>query len=360
MIHVFRWNATGVESLGSDYSAGIPSEPDVWVWVDVVDETAVRIEDVGRVFGLDATAIEDIVAASNMPLLEEHMHAISVGLHGFTVGDDGEVHSPEIDAFVGERFLVTIREGPTMASDATRDRLIREGDLPVSSPAELLAFLAFAAGKRYQPLIQELEKQVDDLEELAIQGDPRAVVEIQALRKDVIYLRRVVAPQFDVFEDLSNSRHPVIDDRARIMFSRVANQHRRALESIDTGRALLTSVVETYRGAVADQTNEIMRVLTVFSAILLPLTLIAGLWGMNFDEIPGSSIRNGFWILVGLMILLAGSVWFYFSRRGFVGAPRLRELPRAVGLGLYKVGSAPIRAMTGGTRERERTEGDKG
>lgn len=356
MIQVYRWSPAGVESLGSDYTAGIPSGPDTWVWVDVVGETPDRIEDVGRVFSLDASAIQDAIAEASLPSIEEQLHAISVVIHGFGTGADGQIHSPEINVFIGEKFLVTLRERLSVAIEAARERITREGDLPVSSPAGLLAFLASTAGKRYQLLIQQLEQQVDRLEEIALQGDPQAAIEIQALRRDVIHLRRIVAPQFDIFEDLSESAHPVIDAEARTMFTRVANQHRRALESIETGRALLTSIVETYRGAVADQTNEIMRVLTVFSAILLPLTLIAGLWGMNFTGIPGASMHNGFWILFGVMVLLAVGVWIYFSHRGFIGAPRLRDLPRAVGLGLYNVGAAPIRAI----RQRGETEGDEG
>jgi len=237
-----------------------------------------------------------------------------------------------------------------------KDRLETEGGLFVSSPAGLLAFLAGMSAKRFVPLIQELERQVDILEEIAIQGDPQTVVEVHALRRDVIYIRRALAPQFDVYEDLSESTHPVIDDQARQLFVRVANQHRRSLEALEAGRALLGSVLETYRGAVADQTNEIMRVLTVFSAILLPLTLIAGLWGMNFANIPGATTDRGFWGLVAIMLLLAVGVWVYFARRGFIGAPRLRDLPKAVGLGLFTIGTAPIRVVAEGIRQLGRSD----
>ncbi|HZD22758.1 MAG TPA: magnesium transporter CorA family protein [Acidimicrobiia bacterium] len=355
MIEVYRWSDTGVESLGSHYSGGVPTEVDTWLWVDVVGEAAERVEDVGRVFGIDPATVHEAVATTNLPLLEEHLGSSFVVIHAFTTGEGEGLSTHEIDTFVGPRFLITIRDGRGTTVDVARERLTREGDLPVSSPAGLLAFLGLMSGRHYQPLIQELERQVDALEEKAIQGDPQTVVDVHALRRDVIYLRRVLAPQYEVYEDLMESTHPAIDDKARMMFRRVTNHHRRALESIETGRALLSSVLETYRGALADQTNEIMRVLTVFSAILLPLTLIAGLWGMNFDGIPGAGVNNGFWILTGAMALLAIGVWVYFARRGFIGAPRLRDLPKAVGLGLFSIGTAPIRAV----RQRGRSDGEK-
>jgi len=98
---------------------------------------------------------------------------------------------------------------------------------------------------------------------------------------------------------------------------------------------------------VADQTNEIVRVLTVFAAVMLPLWLIAGMWGMNFVNIPGAEERWGFWIHVGAMALFALGLWLYFAQRGFVGAPRLRDLPKAAGLGLIQVGVAPIKVVAG-------------
>ena len=111
---------------------------------------------------------------------------------------------------------------------------------------------------------------------------------------------------------------------------------------------LLGSMLETHRSATADQTNEIVRVLTVFSAVMLPLGLIAGIWGMNFNRIPASAQEWGFWALLALMAAIAVGLWVYFARRGFVGAPRLREVPKAVGLGLIQVGTAPIKVVAGG------------
>ncbi len=151
-----------------------------------------------------------------------------------------------------------------------------------------------------------------------------------------------------MFGELATLTHPVLDDDARGFFDRLYEHHSRLGETLDGARVLLNSVVETYRGAVADQTNEIVRVLTVFSAIMLPLSLIAGAWGMNFVDIPGGEEPWGFWILLAVMLLVGVGFWVYFARRGFVGAPRLRDLPKSVGLGLVQVGVAPIKLVSSG------------
>lgn len=355
MIHVYRWDESGTSTTIPGDTPQPPQREGEWIWVDVVEEGADTVRELGRSFGLDAAAVEESFVETNLPLVEEHLDDIFVVLHGFSTGGQ-RLSTPEIDVFIGARFLITVRDGPRGAIESVKERMSEEGGLPVSSPASLLGYMALVAGRRYAPLILELERQADALEEIAIQGDPQTAVEVHALRRDVIYLRRALGPQFEAYEDLSESTHHVIDDQARQMFARVALQHQRSLAALEAGRALLGSVVETYRGAVADQTNEIVRVLTVFSAILLPLTLIAGLWGMNFVEIPGDDLQWGFWGLVGLMVILVVGIWIYFSRRGFIGAPRLRELPRSVGLGLYSIGTAPIRVVAGGIRSLGRND----
>lgn len=355
MIHVHRWDRHGVSTVDSTATPRPPTREGEWIWVDVVGEDADTVRQLGRTFGLDPAAVEESFVETNLPLVEEHLDDIFVVLHGFSTGGQ-RLSTPEIDVFIGTRFLITVRDGPRGSIEMTKERMTEEGGLPVSSPASLLGFMALIAGRRYAPLILELERQADALEEMAIQGDPQTVVEVHALRRDVIYLRRALGPQFEAYEDLSESTHPAMDDDARQMFARVALQHQRSLAALEAGRALLNSVIETYRGAVADQTNEIVRVLTVFSAIVLPLTLIAGLWGMNFVEIPGAEIEWGFWGLVGIMAVLVVGIWTYFSRRGFIGAPRLRELPRSVGLGLFSIGTAPIRVVAGGIRSLGRSD----
>jgi len=356
MIHVYLWRESGVEMIGSDYLGGVPEDPGAWIWVDVIDEEPDTVRSIGSTFGLDPGAVEDSFVEANLPLVEEHVHEIFVVLHGFLTGEGERLSTPEIDVFIGGRFLVTIRDGQRASIEAVKARLEEEGNLPVATPAGMLAFLALSAGRRYAPLIQELERRVDSLEEMAIRGEPQTAVEVYALRRDVILLRRALAPQYDVYDDLSGSNHPLIDEEARLTFSRVANQHRRSLEALEAGRALLGSTLETYRGAVADQTNEIMRILTVFSALLLPLTLIAGIWGMNFGRIPGAGEDWGFWWLVGIMVILGIGLWVYFARRGFIGAPRVRDLPRSIGLGLFNLGTAPIKAVTGGLLQRGPTD----
>jgi magnesium transporter len=147
-------------------------------------------------------------------------------------------------------------------------------------------------------------------------------------------LRRVLAPQRDTVRGLADEEFPAISERARLRLRSAHDQYVRATESLDSSRALLAAVLETYRAVVAERANEVMKVLAVFAAILLPLSVMAGIYGMNFANMPELDWRWAYFVALGIMATVALALWLYFARRGFIGGPRLGRIPKAVGSGL--------------------------
>lgn len=329
------------------FSAEIPQ--DGWVWIDVAAESPEAIVDLCSSFDIPKSFIDEALAEASLPMIEERREMIYVVLNAFRSTAEDRLAPSEVDFFLGPNFVISIHEGDIVSTTTAQERLHQGIGLTVPTPSGLLAQLAMIGSRRIPGLIDQLEGKLDVLEELAMAADARALNEVYALRRDVIVMRRVLVPQRQIYDELAEpGGHPLVDEDSRLEFERVADYQSQVLESLETARSLLGSVLETYRGAVADRTNEIIRVLTVFSAILLPLTLISGVFGMNFFDIPLADHEYGFWIMVGAMAVLAGALWYYFGRRRFVGTPRLSDLPKAVGLGIYQVGTAPIRAVAGG------------
>ena len=340
----------GKEKVPSATGTGaIPEIPsDGWVWLDLTRESPELIRDLCARFAIPTAFIDDALEEGSLPMLEEHRDVVYVVLNAFSSTSTGRLVPGEIDLFIGPDFLISISDGDVMSTALVVERFQQGIGLTAASPAGLVAHLATVGSRRFPGLIDRLESELDSLEELALSADPRALTEVYALRRDLIVLRRVIVPQRQIFDDLAEGGHPLIDDASRREFERVADYQSQLLESVEAARSLLTSVLEAHRGAVADQTNQIVRVLTVFSAILLPLALITGIFGMNFVELPLADHPQGFWITIGVMALIAVALWLYFGRRRFVGTPRLSDLPRAVGLGIYQAGTAPIKAVAGG------------
>jgi magnesium transporter len=348
VIRSFTWRKGESLPTGQDAELVVEPPPDGWVWVDLAAESPKTIEETCHTFGIPAPLIHEALAEGSLPMLEERRDLIYVVLNTFHLGPGGRIAPNEVDIFIGPDFLLSIHDGEVASSSILMERLDQGIGLAAPSPAGLLAHMAMMGSRRYPVLIDQLEVEFNSLEELAMRADPRALNEVYALRRDVIVLRRVLLPQRQIYDELAEDGHPLMDEPSRRELERVVDYQTQVLDSLEAARSLLGSVLETYRGAVADQTNEIVRVLTVFSAILLPLTLISGIFGMNFIDIPLADEPTGFWLTVGAMALIAATLWFYFGRRRFVGTPRLSDLPRAVGLGIYHVGTAPIRAVADG------------
>ena len=317
------------------------------VWVDLggveTDDASAVLGELGLIHDTQHSTSGTSINAG----ISETEDSFALEIPTFVVDGEGGMTGSAYRIVLGRRALVTIHTSPLLAIDHQFENLA-SGPAGEINAAELASIVASAVSRQVLPLIDELEIRIDGLEELAFNADPMTLLEVQALRRDLITLRRVVSRQRDLMDDLSIMVHDAVGERGQAAFRRVFDHDARLVEFLDSARSLLQSVLETYRGAVADQTNEIVRVLTVFSAILLPLALISGIWGMNFDFIPGDSEAWGFWVMIGAMAAFAIGLWVYFSRRGFVGAPRLRELPKAVGLGLIQVGTAPVKAIASG------------
>lgn len=348
MIRLLHWSPGAVQASQADPADIERLRQEGWIWLDLSAEDTASLSDFAGLFGLEEAHVSDALSDSRFSLLEETPGYSFTILFGYQTGVGLRLKTTRLTVFVGDDFLITISGDDLPGLRWVHDQIVEGAAITNASPIELLASLALAGIRRMQPLIQELEEQIDRLEILAIEADPRTIIQAYALRRDVILLRRSLVPQRTVYEDLSTARHRIVDEVVATDFWRVSQHQAQALDSLTAAQSLLDSVLEIHRGAVADQTNEIVRVLTVFSAVMLPLGLIAGIWGMNFANVPGADQRLGFWILVGLMALLALGLWVYFARRGFVGAPRLRDLPRAAGLGLIQVGVAPIKVVAGG------------
>ncbi len=211
-----------------------------------------------------------------------------------------------------------------------------------AGPDRIFARIAEAGAIRFQPLLEALDRRIFELEDRALDSDPEIPIEVQALRRDVLVMRSASAPQRDAFRMLDRDDLPAIGERSRLRFGPVFDLYTRITEEIDAARALMSGVLDTYRGAVAERANEVMKVLTVIAAIFLPLTFMAGIYGMNFAHMPELAWRWGYFGLLGIMAATGLGLWLYFSRRGFIGGPTLRAIPRGVGRGIAGIANLTV------------------
>lgn len=304
-----------------------------WMWLDVEGVDAAEVQAVADRFGFDRLAVEDVLEAAEHPRVDDYPGHTMVTLLGIA-DDDTRLRTVEYDVFVGPGYLVTFLHEPLPGFAWMRAHLVEGGRPAGMGPSRFLALLLEAGATRYRTLADALDGRIEEMEDRALAGDPSVIGEIHALRRDLLYLRRVVGPQEDAVHRLATEELPGIEPRARMRLAGVERQYERVLDSLDTARSLLEAVLETYRASVAERANEVMKVLTVFAAIVLPLSLIAGIYGMNFAHMPELAWRWAYFAVLGLMGVVGLGLWVYFSRRGFIGGPRLGAVPKTIGRGL--------------------------
>lgn len=338
MIRAFHVSGPG-EPLGDLALDEVPAARGTgWVWVDIEGVSPAEIGAVAPLFPLDPLAVEDVLDAAHFPKADDYGSHIFVVLHGLGVRGE-RLETQELDVACGRDFLVTAHRDPSPSIEAVIAEARRGGAHSPDRSDLLFARLAEIQVRRYLPAVDALEEAIEDLEDRAVRGDRTVVGDVQALRRDAVVLRRVVGPQRETLLTLARPFSDVLSPAAQLRFASVADHHYRLDESLESARSLLGAILETYRSSVSERTNEAMKVLTVYTAIILPLTLIAGVYGMNLSRLPGAEHPAAFTATVVLMAVVSAVQWGYFVARGFIGRPSGRK---AVGSGLARLARLPV------------------
>ncbi|MGB5760132.1 MAG: magnesium transporter CorA family protein [Acidimicrobiales bacterium] len=315
-----------------------------WVWVDVHQPDEITLRKLAGEFDLDEMAIEDALDTDLFPSQEDFGDFFSVALRVITATEQSAETTPVL-AFVGVRFLVTIHHTSLVGLEFLIHTAQTHLPSTEGGPDRMLARLADVGSRRFEPILHEIDGLLLESEKLALDGEPGSMRLLQPVRHQINDLRSVIRPQRSVLQALVYADSPLIGERARRRLTDVLERHARIEESLDVDRAAASSVIDLYRGTVAEQTNEIMKVLTVFSAVLLPMTLIAGIYGMNFANMPELDYRFGYPVIIGLMAAVGLVLWRLFVRRGFVGRPVVPDLAASASLRLAAAATRPARTV---------------
>ena len=315
-----------------------------WVWIDITagPEDWDELADLAEDLGLDGLAVRDAVEDIDLPKVDDFGSFVQVVLHA--LGDD-RIETIEIDCFLSERRLTTIRDRRSRSVDALWDGVTQRPELASGGPDEALARLADIVSRRLVSVLDVFGNRNEELIQLALRADPDFLPEIIAVRADLAELRRAVHPQREALDTLRYTTSPLLTDMGRRRFSDVFDTASRAAANLDGARTALGETLDAYRGAEARQATEVTKVLTVYAAIMLPLSLVAGFFGMNFVNLPLIGSRTG-WLLVtgfmGLVVLVSLGV---FVSVGWTRRPSGRTAGSVLGRGLVEAARAPVQMV---------------
>jgi magnesium transporter len=318
---------------------------DGWRWVDIEvgDDAVDDVPDVVTGFDLDPLAVRDAIAEYDLPKVDDFGHHLLVVMHGLR---DDVVETYEVDCFLTDRALVTIHDAASPALEALWNQVQVSALLASGGPDDLLARLADVLTRRLLSVLDVFDDRVDDLIGMALDADVRLLEELTAVRRDLSAVRRVVQPQREVLDVLRQDSTELVGPTAMRRFSDVFDVANRAVQGLDAARAVLAETLDAYRGAEARRATDVTKVLTVYAAILLPLSLITGFFGMNFRNLPWLDTDAG-WVAVTIALIVIAAVSLgVFVAAGWIRRPSGRAAGRKLSLGLIEAARAP--AQIGG------------
>lgn len=308
---------------GPEELSSLAARPDVRLWVDLDRPTPEELAHVGRVFGFHPLALEDCRAVSHEPKVEAYDGYVFLIVHAVDLESiERRVTTTDLECFFAERYLVTHHVRRHSSLDQVAVRVEGEPALLAAGVDQVLHELLDAVVDRYFPAVAAMEARADALESALFRTEGRharaardLLPRILDLKGEVTHLKRIVTPEIEVVRKLAARAMPVISPHAAFYFRDVLDHLARIEAEAENLRDDLTALIQVHLAVVSHRLNEAIRILTVFSAVFLPLTLIAGIYGMNFERMPELRHPWGYPAALGIMAAVALLVLAYFRRR---------------------------------------------
>jgi len=294
-----------------------PDEKTVaWIHIDGLQEIPL-LEQMGSVFGLHPLILEDILNTEQRPKSEDHGDYIYIVLRLFHEDAGGALIPEQVSIVLGPNWLISLQEKKGSLLDPVRERLRNEKGRLRKTGADYLAHaLLDAIVDSYFVILDKFGEKIETLEEALVgRPSPMTLGAIQALKREIIFLRKSVWPLREMLGGLGRSDSPLIHEPSVIYFRDVYDHAVQVIDTIETYRDMLSGMLDIYLSSISNRMNEVMKVLTVIATVFMPLTFLAGIYGMNFKYLPELEWRWGYFALWGVMIIIAIFMLIYFRRK---------------------------------------------
>ncbi|MEX3946287.1 magnesium/cobalt transporter CorA [Paraburkholderia sp. EG287B] len=303
-----------VEAI-SDYLA----KPECFVWVALKDPDAGEMAAMKEEFGLHALAIEDVMNGNQRPKIEEYGDTVFSVLHTLELDDDGEVIIGQVNVFAGPNFVLSVRHRAQQGFTDVRARCEREPELLREGSGFVLYALMDSVVDRYAPVLETLSSEIEELEDRIFDkhdlAGSRAIIEdLYSLKRRLVILAHHVTPLVDAVGKLVGGRIPQICVGMQAYYRDVYDHLVRVSNMIDARREMIVTAIQVNLGMISLAENEVTKRLGSFAALFAVPTMIAGIYGMNFEHIPELHFRFGYQICLAAMLVLDIFLFFLFRR----------------------------------------------
>ncbi len=297
-----------------------------WININGLNNTK-EIEKLGKYYELHPLILEDIVNTNQRPKVDEFQDYFFLVVKMLYFPKDskennnGSLINEHISMVVGKDYVLTFQEADGDVFDGVRDRLANsKGRIRQNGPDYLLFSLLDAIIDQYFEVIDSIGDKIEVLEDNLFQAQPSDDItfEIQELKRTILRIRRAVFPLREVLSRLEKLDNALIEDKTRNYFRDLYDHIIQVSENIDIYREMTWGLMDMYMTTISNKMNEVMKVLTIIATIFIPLTFIAGVYGMNFEFMPELGWKYSYFVLWGIMIVVFLLMLYYFRRKKWI------------------------------------------
>jgi magnesium transporter len=288
-----------------------------WINVDGLHDTEI-LGQLGEGFGLHPLVLEDIANTDQRPKAEDHEDYLFLVFKMLSYDDaTQEVDAEQVSLVLGRHFLLSFQERPGDVFDEVRERIrTGRGRVRQMGPDYLAYCLLDAVVDHYYLVLEKVGERIETVQE-AIVSDPRpeTLETLHNMRRGVIFLRRAIWPLREVLAGLQRRDSGLISEGTDIYLRDVYDHIVQTMDTVETLRDMLSAMVDMYMSSVSNRMNEVMKVLTIIATIFIPLTFLAGIYGMNFEWMPELGWKPAYFVVLGVMAVVAAVMLWFFRRK---------------------------------------------
>jgi magnesium transporter len=309
-----------VEELPVADLPAVRAEPGTLVWVDVTSPTPAELATIGEEFGIDEIALEDLqVGERQRPKLEQYPDHVLLVFYGAAAGADGRpTRLFEVDLVAGHNYLVTVHGGVPVDPRPLTRRVMASPELAGEGAGYLLYVALDELVDTFFPALDAIGDQVLDVEEAVLSEAADVEARIFDIRKELIAVRRVVGPMRDAMVILLRRDLGMFSSEAQRDLQDIYDHLIRLSESVEDYQEVIAGTLDANATMASNRVNTVARNLAAYAAIFAVVTMISGVYGMNFRDMPELGWRFGYAWALGLMVVSAGALWVYFKRKGWL------------------------------------------
>ena len=288
-----------------------------WINIDGLHEVEV-IEKIGKNFGLHPLVLEDIVHTGQRPKMEEYEGYIFLITKMLSYDEvEDKLRTEQFSLILGSNYIITFQEEVGDVFEMVRERLRKGKGRIRKHPPDYLAYaLIDAVVDHYFLVLEKIGEKVESLEEeLVTNPVPETLQTIHRLKRELIFLRKSVWPMRELIGGLERGESSLVGEKTTVFLRDVYDHTIQVIDTVETLRDMVSGMLDVYLSSLSNKMNEVMKVLTIIATIFIPLTFIAGIYGMNFEFMPELKWHWGYPIVWLIIIAIAVIMLFYFRKK---------------------------------------------